>query len=58
MLKIEKAKDMIRLHHDNFTQISEKLGYNSIHYFSRQFKKVTGLTPTEYALSIQALEPK
>lgn len=58
ILKIEKAKDMIRMHHDNFTQISEKLGYNSIHYFSRQFKKVTGLTPTEYALSIQALENK
>lgn len=58
ILKVEMAKDMIRLQHYNFTQISEKLGYNSIHYFSRQFKKVTGLTPTEYALSIQALENK
>ena len=39
----------------NFTQISEKLGYTSIHYFSRQFKKVTGMTPSEYASSIKAM---
>ena len=39
----------------NFTQISEQLGYTSIHYFSRQFKKVTGMTPSEYASSIKAM---
>ena len=38
-MKIESAKEMIRTGHMNFTQISEQLGYASIHYFSRQFKK-------------------
>ena len=37
-MKIEAAKELIRTEQMNFTQISEKLGYTSIHYFSRQFK--------------------
>jgi len=54
-LKIETAKELIRTNHMNFTQISEYLGYSSIHYFSRQFKKITGMTPSEYASSIKAM---
>lgn len=54
-MKIEAAKELIRTEQMNFTQISEKLGYTSIHYFSRQFKKVTGMTPSEYASSIKAM---
>ena len=54
-LKINTAKELIRSKHMNFTQISDYLGYTSIHYFSRQFKKETGMTPTEYASSIKAM---
>lgn len=54
-MKIETAKEMIRTGHMNFTQISEQLGYTSIHYFSRQFKKITDMTPSEYASSIKAM---
>ena len=54
-MKIDTAKQLIRSEQMNFTQISEKLGYASIHYFSRQFKKVTGMTPSEYASSIKAI---
>lgn len=57
-LKIDAAKHMIRSGHNNFTQISEQLGYTSIHYFSRQFKKITNMTPTEYASSIKAITEK
>ncbi|MCI9060396.1 MAG: AraC family transcriptional regulator [Lachnospiraceae bacterium] len=53
-MKITRAKELIREKNMNFTQIADFLGYNSIHYFSRQFKKITGMTPSEYALSIQA----
>ena len=42
----------------NFTQISDFLGYSSIHYFSRQFKKITGMTPSEYSSSIKALSER
>lgn len=52
-LKIEMAKELIRTRGMNFSQISVELGYSSIHYFSRQFKKIAGMTPSEYATSIK-----
>ncbi len=51
-LKLEEAQKMIAETQLNFTEISEKLGFSSVHYFSKLFKKKTGLTPTEYARSI------
>jgi len=54
-LKIDRAKQFLREGKYNISQISDILGYSSIHYFSRQFKKVTGMTPSEYLLSIQAI---
>lgn len=57
-LKIERAKELIREDTMNFTQIADYLGYTSIHYFSRQFKKLTGMTPSDYALSIKALSER
>ena len=54
-MKIDFAKQLIRENDMNFTQISDFLGYSSIHYFSRQFKKLSGMTPTEYATSIKAI---
>ena len=38
-----------------FTEIARMLGYTSIHYFSRHFKKVTKMTPSEYATSVKML---
>lgn len=57
-MKITRAKELIREKNMNFTQIADYLGYTSIHYFSRQFKKITGMTPSEYALSIKALSER
>ena len=57
-MKIDNAKHLIRIGSLNFTQISEQLGYASIHYFSRQFKKLTGMTPSEYASSVKAMMDK
>lgn len=50
-LKITAAKSMIREGARNFTQIARALGFASIHYFSRRFKVLTGMTPSEYASS-------
>ena len=54
LLKIEKAKTLIREEQHNLTEISEKLGYSSIHSFSRHFKNVTDMSPSEYARTIKA----
>ena len=57
-LKIEAAKHLIRDGHLNYTEISQELGFSSIHYFSRRFKKITGMSPSEYASSLDALVRK
>ncbi|HIW73801.1 MAG TPA: AraC family transcriptional regulator [Firmicutes bacterium] len=54
MIKIDLAKTMLREGNGNITQIADRLGYASVHYFSRYFKQATGMTPSEYTMSIQA----
>ncbi len=54
-MKITRAKELIRNRRMNFTQIADHLGYSSVHYFSRQFKRITGMTPSEYTASIKRL---
>ncbi|WP_336785425.1 AraC family transcriptional regulator [Paenibacillus sp. MMO-177] len=53
-LKIEEAKTMIREQQYNMTEIAAMLGYSSIHYFSRDFKKATGMPPSDYARTAKA----
>ncbi len=45
--KIERAKELLFYDELNLSQISHQLGYSSVAHLSAQFKKVTGLTPTE-----------
>ena len=54
-LKTERAKMLIRENYYNITQIAAMLGFESIHYFSRWFKKQTGMSPLEYAHSVVAI---
>lgn len=54
-MKIDAARRMIREGRLNMTQISSQLGFSSSHYFSRRFKQVTGMTPSEYARSVKML---
>lgn len=54
-MKVDYAKLLIRKGQHNFTEIAELLGYRSVHYFSKHFKRVTDMTPTEYSRSIKAL---
>lgn len=51
IMKINEAKNLIRVGGRNFFEISELLCFSNPHYFSSVFKKVTGMTPTEYKRS-------
>lgn len=51
-LKIDRAKEMIREEKYNFTEISERLEFNNSQYFTTVFKRVSGMTPSEYAKSV------
>lgn len=52
-LKIRQAKIYIREERFNHTEISRMLGFTSVHYFSRFFKKEAGMSPSEYARSVK-----
>lgn len=52
-IKLQQSKQLIREGQMNFTEISEALCYSTVHHFSRQFKQMFGMTPTEYAKSVR-----
>ncbi|MGG4032870.1 AraC family transcriptional regulator [Paenibacillus cisolokensis] len=46
--RMMKAMNSLQSGRSSITQISELLHYQSVHSFSKAFKKMTGFTPTEY----------
>jgi AraC-like DNA-binding protein len=46
--KIEKAKELLGHSHMTLTEIAYILNYSSVAHLSNQFKKITGMTPSEY----------
>ncbi len=51
-LKVDRAKEMIREEKYNFTEIAEQLEFNNSQYFTTVFKRISGMTPSEYAKSV------
>ncbi|HZH62857.1 MAG TPA: AraC family transcriptional regulator [Metabacillus sp.] len=47
-LRIEKAIKMLKEESINISEVSHSLGFSNPFYFSRVFKKVTGVSPTTY----------
>jgi two-component system response regulator YesN len=48
-VKIGQAKKLLREAEYKIYEIAELLGYQNAYYFSKVFKKVTGMTPSEYS---------
>jgi AraC-like DNA-binding protein len=46
--KIEKVKEWLAYNELTLSEISYRLGYSSVAHLSGQFKKITGLTPSEF----------
>ena len=49
--KIEKTKELLVYDELTLTEIAHRLGYSSVAHLSRQFKAVTGLTPSQFKLA-------
>ncbi len=52
-VKLEESKSLIREGKHNLSQIAAMLNYSTIHHFSRQFKDNFGISPSEYAKTLQ-----
>jgi two-component system response regulator YesN len=48
MIKIAKAKEILVHSTKNVSEISDALGFNDMHYFSRLFHKNVGMPPLKY----------
>ncbi len=47
-LRLQKAMSLLRYRDWSITEIAYHVGFNDSNYFSRQFKQVTGMTPSAY----------
>ncbi len=52
-IKIKEAKKLIRENAYNFSQISDMLCFSNPLYFSRVFRRVTSMSPSEYKNSVK-----
>ncbi len=54
LMKMNAARRLISEQQYTFTEIAQKLGFCSVHHFSRTFSRLVHLTPSEYARSVQS----
>ena len=47
-LRMQRAEDLIARSRMNFSQIAFSVGFSDPKYFTKCFKKETGMTPSEY----------
>lgn len=50
--RVERAKSLLRGSPLTISQIAEALGYQSVHFFSRQFKRRTGTSPARFRKAV------
>ena len=46
--KMERAKDLLSDEHLKIIDVADALGFDDLNYFSKVFKKVTSMTPSEF----------
>lgn len=56
VVRMEKAKDMLKHTNESIYWIAEKTGYLDEKYFSRIFKEQTGMLPSEYRKNVRKVE--
>ncbi len=47
-VRIDKAKELLLRNRNKVFVVAGMVGFNDVSYFNRAFKKITGLSPTEY----------
>lgn len=47
-LRIDAAKKLMREEYTSIQETAARMGYHTTHYFSKQFKQISGMTPSAY----------
>lgn len=47
-LRVERVKELIRYRQMSLAEIADEAGYSSVAHLSRMFKRITGMTPSEF----------
>jgi len=55
--RVEYVKELLSYRQLNISEIADKAGYSSVAHLSRQFKSITGLTPSAYMKNAPARIP-
>jgi len=56
--RVDRVKELLDYDEQSLSEIAVVLGYSSVHYLSTQFKKVTGLSVSEYKKEIEQLHTR
>jgi AraC-like DNA-binding protein len=51
--KIEKVKELLRYNEMSLSEIAFKMNYSDVAHLSNQFKKMTGMTPTNFKKALE-----
>lgn len=51
-IKIERAKQLLAEEKYTVTETAELLGYDTLQYFSKQFKDLTNMSPSAFVKSV------
>jgi AraC-like DNA-binding protein len=49
---MQKAKELLKMPNISIREVSQRCGYSDANYFARLFRRLTGLTPREYAARV------
>jgi two-component system response regulator YesN len=55
-MRIAKACEYMRNPDFNLTDVADLVGYPEYGYFNRVFRKIAGMSPSEYRSSIRGVE--
>ena len=53
--RVELSKNLIASGTSSLSEVAEQVGFEDYNYFARTFKRVTGMTPSEYASSVKSI---
>lgn len=53
-MRIDAAKKLMREEGTNLHETASRLGYHTVHYFSKQFKQIEGIAPSKYMKMLQS----